>query len=478
MEMKRVIGWRLCWLACCCMLLLLCTQELKAQPPVTSYTVKDGKMYITIGKNLPTALLDSFVIKYELFDLDLRQLISAGLSDSLSKRGWKIDINNRELFVLSKPLFGSDNINMPADKIIFTEKESRSIFSANQQNFGYNQFKNKSPFAVSDSVVTFFLKGYTNARDVTLAGSFNNWQPDALYMHDTDSGWIANVKLGPGKHLYKFIIDGRWSTDQDNANVENDGMGNDNSVYYKTNYTFKLDGYSKAKKVNLAGSFNNWNEKELPMQSVAGGWALPVYLPRGTHTYRFFADRKWFMDSANTERFPNEYNSYNSVVRIGNTYKFKLEGYAAAKKVELVGSFNGWKKEELFMTQTATGWELSYVLGPGNYEYKWRVDGKFIGDEITKANKVLVIEPNFTFRLAGFENAKLVTLAGDFNSWDPLSFRMTKEEGVWIFRVHLDDGKHRYKFVVDGKWILDPANKLWEQNEQKTGNSVLWIDKK
>ena len=48
----------------------------------------------------------------------------------------------------------------------------------------------------------------------------------------------------------------------------------------------------------------------------------------------------------------------------------------------------------------------------------------------------------------------------------------------WIFKVHLYPGKHLYKFIVDGKWILDPGNKLWEQNEYNTGNSVVWIDEK
>jgi Glycogen recognition site of AMP-activated protein kinase len=47
----------------------------------------------------------------------------------------------------------------------------------------------------------------------------------------------------------------------------------------------------------------------------------------------------------------------------------------------------------------------------------------------------------------------------------------------WIFNVHLYPGKHLYKFIVDGKWILDPGNKLWEQNEDNTGNSVVWMEK-
>jgi len=46
----------------------------------------------------------------------------------------------------------------------------------------------------------------------------------------------------------------------------------------------------------------------------------------------------------------------------------------------------------------------------------------------------------------------------------------------WELTLHLDKGKHLYKLVVDGKWILDPGNATWEQNEYETGNSVLWVE--
>lgn len=92
-------------------------------------------------------------------------------------------------------------------------------------------------------------------------------------------------------------------------------------------------------------------------------------------------------------------------------------------------------------------------------------------------NAYFIIQPNYTFRLKGFNNAKNVFLAGDFNDWSPDTFLMKREGDEWVFTVHLSPGKHVYKFVVDGKWILDPGNKLWEQNEHDTGNSVLWIEK-
>ncbi len=462
--------------ACCTAILLFAFLQANAQAPVNSYTVRNGKMYIAVGKNIQKASLDSFVVKYELADLDLQACISTGSTDTLKKLGWKIDIDNKELFVISKPLFSADNINNIADKIILTQKGSEPVPMA-QVHFGYNRFRNKTPFAVVDSTVSFFLRGNTNARKVLLAGSFTDWTNGALPMVKTDSGWMTNTKLAPGKYLYKFVIDGNWTLDRDNANVENDGLGNDNSVYYKTNHTFGLEGYTNAKRVYIAGSFNQWKERNLVMLHTATGWELPVYLSEGTHTYRFIVDGNWLTDPSNKDKLPNEYNEYNSVIRIGKPYIFKLSGYLNAAKVILMGSFNNWKDNELFMNKTETGWELPYTIGPGNYEYRLKIDGKQTADSITKNNLVLVIAPNFTFRLKGYSNARTVCVSGDLNSWNPVSFRMKKEGDEWIFKAHLNKGKCRYKFVVDGKWILDPANKLWEQNEYGTGNSVLWIEK-
>ena len=68
-------------------------------------------------------------------------------------------------------------------------------------------------------------------------------------------------------------------------------------------------------------------------------------------------------------------------------------------------------------------------------------------------------------------------IAGDFNDWSPNSFPMRKDGDDWVFTVHLHIGKHLYKYIIDGNWVIDPGNKLWEQNEYGTGNSVIWIGK-
>lgn len=466
------------------LLTVICCTEMPAQWVKNKYTIKNGRMFITLDKQLSEASLDSFITQYGLYDLPLKQVLQNNSLDSLKKKGWKIEINDNQVCVISKPLASVANINNPAGKILLTEKQPdfSEMFPvvSSQVRYGYNRFRNKSQFAIQDSAVTFFLRNNRSASRVVLSGSFVNWSPDALLMTKTDSGWITRVKLGSGKYWYKFIVDGNWTIDKDNLLVENDGLGNDNSVFFKPNTLFTLRSFTNAKRVYLSGSFNNWNPRELLMNKTPAGWELPVYLADGTHTYRFIADGQWFADPANTDRLPNEFSEFNSVIRVGKPYLFYLPGYTDAKQVILSGSFNNWRRDELYMNKAAAGWELPYTLGPGNYEYNFIVDGKTakpVNTSISNdGNLYFVIQPNYTFRLKGYNQAKAVYLAGDFNNWSPNTFAMQRQGDEWVFTANLSAGKHLYKFVVDGEWIIDPGNKLWEQNEHNTGNSVIWIE--
>lgn len=469
-------------------LMLVVQHKVMAQEPLKVYKIKDGRMYIMLSKKLTENSIDSFITDYNLDDLDLKKVIRGNSADSLVKAGWKLELNNNEMIALSKKLGGIENFKTPAIDISISDKfDPRYNFPAVSSlvKYGINRFKNKNLFAINDSVVTFFLRNHTNAKKVMLAGSFNNWSPTALKMTAVEGGWAADVKLAPGKYWYKFIIDGNWNIDTDNRLVENDGRGNDNSVFYKPNYIFRTHAFANSKEVYVAGSFNNWTDKELPLVNTGNGWTLALYLADGTHTYRYIADGKWSADPENNDRFPNEFGDYNSVIRLGKQHLFKLDGFTGATKVTLLGSFNKWKENELQMKKVSDGWELSYVLGPGNYEYAFKVDGKWVTgntnimltSDANKANYYnLVLQPNYTFRLKGFDTARDVFLAGDFNNWSPNTYRMNRTGNEWTIQLHVDKGKHLYKFVVDGKWILDPGNNLWEQNEHSTGNSVLWID--
>ena len=124
------------------------------------------------------------------------------------------------------------------------------------------------------------------------------------------------------------------------------------------------------------------------------------------------------------------------------------------------------------------------MLAAGNYEYKFVADGKWMTDpanpfktgEGEQANSVLVVKPNHLFKLERHSDAKKVSLSGSFNGWSKPGYHMVLQDGVWSLPVSLKPGKYTYKFLVDSKWIIDPGNELWEDNEYGTGNSVLWIE--
>lgn len=53
-----------------------------------------------------------------------------------------------------------------------------------------------------------------NAKKVTIAGSFNKWDPKKLTAKkDSKGNWVTKVALKPGKHEYKFVVDGNWTND-------------------------------------------------------------------------------------------------------------------------------------------------------------------------------------------------------------------------------------------------------------------------
>jgi 1,4-alpha-glucan branching enzyme len=303
-------------------------------------------------------------------------------------------------------------------------------------------------------------------------------------MQKNDTGWVANIHLKPGKYLYKFIVDGKWMHDQNNDLVEPDGHGEFNSVYFNYNYTFRLNGYLNAKRVIVSGSFNNWSEKELKMKKGPGGWELDLYLSEGTHAYKFIVDGEWILDPENKVLRPDGMGNLNSFISLGDTTYFKLNGYQNARLVILTGSFNGWNTAELEMQRTDTGWQIPYVLAPGNYEYKYIVEGTWIYDpdnplqigDSNHINSLKVIEPNHTFWLEKYLDAKQVLLSGSFNNWADPGYMMIKTDAGWAFPFYLSAGKYTYKFVIDSNWIIDPHNPLVEDNEFGTGNSVLWIE--
>lgn len=70
--------------------------------------------------------------------------------------------------------------------------------------------------------------------------------------------------------------------------------------------------------------------------------------------------------------------------------------------------------------------------------------------------------------------AKEVHIVGDFNHWkiNEASRLARLDDGSWQKKLALTPGKYRYKFVVDGEWLLDSKNSEKEQNPFGTYDSV------
>ena len=81
-----------------------------------------------------------------------------------------------------------------------------------------------------DGSTIFRLADYADADQVSVAATFNNWSPTKNPMRYLDGCWITEINLPPGKHQYKFVVDGSWISDPANPNNVDDGAGDVNSV--------------------------------------------------------------------------------------------------------------------------------------------------------------------------------------------------------------------------------------------------------
>jgi 1,4-alpha-glucan branching enzyme len=74
------------------------------------------------------------------------------------------------------------------------------------------------------------------AESVAIAGSFNDWQPNATPMVALGQGrWAKDLVLPPGKYEYRLVVDGQWTPDPLAAETVPNPFGGVNSVREVTN---------------------------------------------------------------------------------------------------------------------------------------------------------------------------------------------------------------------------------------------------
>jgi 1,4-alpha-glucan branching enzyme len=178
------------------------------------------------------------------------------------------------------------------------------------------------------------------ARMVTLAGNFNNWggtqgggryDPtiDPMSDEDGDGVWTIVMPLPPGRYQYKFVIDNavRWELDPSNANTGFEAGIENSLIIVPENIAY--------------------------VPTVVTGTVLPGQLTR-------------------KEAGAEDAKPVEVTVELDAPF---------ATAVYISGQFNDWAADADAMTKGDDDiWRITLTLAPGQYEYKFVVDGTWMED--------------------------------------------------------------------------------------------------
>jgi 1,4-alpha-glucan branching enzyme len=95
----------------------------------------------------------------------------------------------------------------------------------------HNKNHNSEPTPGAQLVPVHFEFKNPTAQNVSVAGTFNHWQPEAKTLHPSDSGlWTKDTALAPGTYEYCFVVDGKWIPDPLAKETVANPFGGRNSV--------------------------------------------------------------------------------------------------------------------------------------------------------------------------------------------------------------------------------------------------------
>ena len=233
---------------------------------------------------------------------------------------------------------------------------------------------------------------------VVVAGEFNNWSLKKWRMVKlNENNYELRKKIedftDEFSWEFKFVINNYYWAEpsRDAVNISKATKNGKNLNVYNLNFTtayvdengnatFNLKGFKDADKVILSGTFNRWTEDYFKMIPTNDGWKLTLQLKPGEYEYKFIVDGDWMEDPTNNLKNRNEFDGYNSVIKIYKWVTFHLNTNLNAKKVILTGSFNNWDENNYKMNRTKNGWKYTLKLYGGKYHYKFIVDDNWITD--------------------------------------------------------------------------------------------------
>ena len=69
-----------------------------------------------------------------------------------------------------------------------------------------------------------------DAKAVSVAGTFNEWDPKKTPLKKAGDAWNTTIALPRGHYEYRFVVDGQWMADPNAAEAVPNPFGSSNSV--------------------------------------------------------------------------------------------------------------------------------------------------------------------------------------------------------------------------------------------------------
>lgn len=255
---------------------------------------------------------------------------------------------------------------------------------------------------------------------VSLRGSFNNWGEWPMEKQP-DGTWAITVCLAPGEYQYKFYINGRWprdmATDRAGGPVDLEAHG------------YVDDGFGGRNAVRRVGLY------------FAGTWDFKIRVIPSP-----------LIDRNNlTLTMPIYGYSLTSLTKMGSGGVFEEQGF------ELSGLLLGATevKGGMYFDPQAVKYKHTFLeLKPPISGMDFTAKVEHWAEGYLPASRCPV-EVTFTFDPRGADWITSVTVAGEFNGWNPTATPMTYDPvtGLWSVTVRLDPGTVRYKYVINGSWV-------------------------
>ena len=168
--------------------------------------------------------------------------------------------------------------------------------------------------------------------EVFISGDFNGWSENHDKMEETNGIYEKVLQLEKGKYSYKYIVDGKWTTDVNADEFIADGFGGQNSIINVGNSNFlenlrlvefnhKPDG--AVQDVYLVGSMNDWNQSFHRMTKDNNGlYRISLILKDGEYQYKFVENGIHWIADKNAMLFENDgFKGQNSIIVVDNNFE-------------------------------------------------------------------------------------------------------------------------------------------------------------